>query len=469
MKKKIIWGIIAVLIIVAALMGILYYTTDLFKSPEQLFYKHLADDVNFLGKTTYADVMKELKKEAEASSENAGEITAKVTTTDTQTQEIATVLEKGKITYDMKTVGKEKKMQGDITLNYDGKDIVTVNVLQNKEQYGIKVAEAYDKYVSVENNNLKALFQKLGVDTTDIPDKIEMVDYYELLNIDEETLKHIEDTYTGVIKQNIPVESYSVEKNVTVKIDGEDITTNAYKLTLTEEQTKVILEKVLETLKADDTTLNLIIEKYNMIAEPYKAMGATMSTEVTKDSLVKAIEDELQNLNDTTTNSGNVLEVIVYGTKNSKAKMMMNIVENETNTAKLEIDMTKDNKDKKAIMTCSAEDTTITMIASESEEKTGLVLTASENDNIVMEFVIAEQGNNTEATMKITSDGTTAEINIKNELKSTENITVEDFTAENSLKLNDMTQDEISTLVQTIYTNVTKVLPEKAQLLGINL
>lgn len=469
MKKKIIWGIIAVLIIVAALMGILYYTTDLFKSPEQLFYKHLADDVNFLGKTTYADVMKELKKEAEASSENAGEITAKVTTTDTQTQEIATVLEKGKITYDMKTVGKEKKMQGDITLNYDGKNIVTVNVLQNKEQYGIKVAEAYDKYVSVENNNLKALFQKLGVDTTDIPDKIEMVDYYELLNIDEETLQHIEDTYTGIIKQNIPVESYSVEKNVTVKIDGEDITTNAYKLTLTEEQTKVILEKVLETLKADDTTLNLIIEKYNMIAEPYKAMGATMSTEVTKDSLVKAIEDELQNLNDTTTNSGNVLEVIVYGTKNSKAKMMMNIVENETNTAKLEIDMTKDNKDKKAIMTCSAEDTTITMIASESEEKTGLVLTASENDNIVMEFVIAEQGNNTEATMKITSDGTTAEINIKNELKSTENITVEDFTAENSLKLNDMTQDEISTLVQTIYTNVTKVLPEKAQLLGINL
>lgn len=469
MKKKIIWGIIAVLIIVAALMGILYYTTDLFKSPEQLFYKHLADDVNFLGKTTYADVMKELKKEAEASSKNAGEITAKVTTTDTQTQEIATVLEKGKITYDMKTVGNEKKMQGDITLNYDGKDIVTVNVLQNKEQYGIKVAEAYDKYVSVENNNLKALFQKLGVDTTDIPDKIEMVDYYELLNIDEETLKHIEDTYTGVIKQNIPVESYSVEKNVTVKIDGEDVTTNAYKLTLTEEQTKVILEKVLETLKADDTTLNLIIEKYNMIAEPYKAMGATMSTEVTKDSLVKAIEDELQDLNDTTTNSGNVLEVIVYGTKNSKAKIAMNVVENETNIAKLEMDMTKNNKDKKAIMTCSAEDTTITMIASESEEKTGLVLTASENDNIVMEFVIVAQGNNTEATMKVTSDGTTAEINMKNELKSTENVTVEDFTVENSVKLNDMTQDEISTLVQTIYTNVTKVLPEKAQLLGINL
>ena len=469
MKKKIIWGIVAVLIIIAALMGILYYTTDLFKSPEQLFYKHLANDVKFLGKTTYADVMKELKTEAETSSENTGEITAKMTTTDTQAQEVATVLEKGKITYDMKTVGTEKKMQGDITLNYDGKDIVTVNLLQNKDQYGIKVAEAYDKYVSVENNNLKALFQKLGVDTTDIPDKIEMVDYYELLNIDEETLKHIEETYTGVIKQNIPAESYSVEKNVTVKIDGEDVTTNAYKLTLTEEQTKIILKKVLETLKSDDTILNLIVDKYNMIAEPYKAMGATMSTEVTKDSLVKAIEDELQDLNDTTTNSGNVLEVIVYGTKNSKAKIMMNVVEHETNAVKLEMDMIKDNKDKKTIMTCLVEDTTITMMASENEEKTGLVLTASENDNMVMEFIIAAQGTNTEATMKVTSNGKTAEINIKDEAKATENVTVEDFTTENSVKLNDMTQAEISTLVQTIYTNVTKVLPEKAQLLGINL
>ena len=239
MKKKIIWSIVAIIIIIAALMGILYYTTDLFKSPEQLFYKHLADDINLLGKTTYTDVMKELiKTQAESSSENAGEITAKVTTTDTQAQEVATVLEKGKITYNMKTVGAEKKMQGDITLNYDGKDITTVNLLQNKEQYGIKVAEAYDKYVSVENNNLKALFQKLGVDATNIPNKIEMVDYYELLNIDEQTVKHIEETYTEVIKQNIPAESYSVEKNVTVKIDGEDVTTNAYKLTLTEEQTQ---------------------------------------------------------------------------------------------------------------------------------------------------------------------------------------------------------------------------------------
>ena len=58
---------------------------------------------------------------------------------------------------------------------------------------------------------------------------------------------------------------------------------------------------------------------------------------------------------------------------------------------------------------------------------------------------------------------------VSEEVKSTENVTVDDFTTENSVKLNDMTQAEISTLVQTIYINVTSVLPQKAQLLGISL
>ena len=60
MKKKVIWIVLAVLVIIAALMGVLYYTTDLFKSPEQLFYKHFVDSSNLLGETSYEDFMTEL-------------------------------------------------------------------------------------------------------------------------------------------------------------------------------------------------------------------------------------------------------------------------------------------------------------------------------------------------------------------------------------------------------------------------
>lgn len=475
MKKKIIWSIVAIVIIIAALMGILYYTTDMFKSEETLFYKHLADNNNFLGKTTYADTMSKLKTKAEASSENAGEITAKITSNETDMQEVAAVLEKGKITYNMKNVGTEKKTQGDITLNYDGHDVVTLDVLRNEDQYGIKIAEAYDKYISVENNNLKALFQTLGADTTNVPDKIETVDYYELLNVDNATLKHIEDTYSKVLKQNISKESYMVEKNVTVTIDGTNVTTNAYKLTLTEEQVKTVLVKLLETLKSDDTTLDLIVNKYNMMMEPYKTMGmamtttatnATLSTKITKEDLVDNIDESLQELNDMSANTEIALEIVTYAAKDNKAKIEVNIVEN---SAKVEIDMTKEGNDKKAIISCTAEELNMTIMAMENDEKEEANITLSADDTIIEINTLINNKTATEVTMKIATDETTIELNAKDEVKSTENITVDSFTADNSVKLNDMTQTEMQTLVQTIATNVQKVLPEKAQLLGINL
>lgn len=443
MKKKIIWTVIAVLIIIVALIGILYYTTDLFKSPEQLFYKHFADSSNLLGKANYEDLIAEVKEQSEASVEVAGEITAKVTSDDEDTQEIATVLEKGKITYNIKTVGSEQKMQNDVTLNYNGKDIITLNILRNKDQYGLKIEEAYDKYVSVENNNLKALFQKIGMDTTNIPDRIEMVDYYDLLNIDKDTLNHIEKTYSDIIKQNIPEESYSVEKDVTVKIDGADVKTNAYKLTLTEEQLKNVLVKVLETLKEDDTTLDLIVSKVNQIMEPYETMGVSMQSEkITKETLIEGIEDVLNELNQTSVTTDKALEVVVYATKDGKTKFEIIAEESSSEAIKMEIDMLKLDNDKKMVIACSYEDSIINMEMLYNDTKA-------------------------EVTTKIESDGTTVQVSAKQDVKATENVTVEDFTNDNSVKLNDMTEAELENLVQTIYTNVIKALPEKMQLLGI--
>lgn len=441
MKKKVIWIVVAVLVILAAVAGILYYTTDLFKSPEQLFYRHLANNSKLLGETNYEDIIAELKKEAEGSMEIEGTITAKITSDDEDVKELATVLEKGKIKYNTKTVGSEKKMQNDITLNYDGKDIVTLNILQNKEQYGLKIAEAYDKYISVENSNLKALFQKLGVDTTDIPDKIPTVDYYELLNIDKETLNHVKTTYSDIIKQNIPQECYTVEKNATTKINGSDIVTNAYKLTLSEEQVKTVLVKVFETLKSDDKTLDLIVSKSNAMVEPYKDI--TEVDILTKEELVKGIEDGLAQLNEIEVTANKALEIAVYATKDGKATITIIAEEEAKQVANMKIDMIKNESNKGVIINYSNEDTTI-------------------------EIMMPYNDKEVNALMTVESNGTKIQVTVRQEIKATENVTIEDFNSNNSVKLNDMSQAEMGQLVQTIYTNVMKVLPEKMELLGIN-
>lgn len=439
MKQKNVWLAISVIFAVLVIVAGLYFATDLFKSPEQLFYKHLTETSKMLGMKNYDEVMKQLQQQEQAA-EVEGEISAKITSNDEDVKEVADILGKGKIKYNVKTVGPEQKEQTDVTLNYNQKDIVTLNFRKEKEQYGIKVAEAYDKYVSVENNNLKALFQKLGVDASKVPNKIETVDYKELWNIDKETRNHIKDTYTKIIQETIPSECYTIEQDTSVS----DFTTKLYKLTITQEQLKNTVIKVFETLKTDDITLDLIISKYNTMIAPYAMMGMqTDEVQITKDDLKDEIEKSIQQLTKESASNVPALIITVHAAKNGESRIEVSMLENNKDVVKFDFRTINKQDNKEMRINCSVEDT-----------------------NINMTMIYTDK--NISASMKVTAEETTVELNMTAKLKTTQNVAVESFTKENSVKLNDMTTQEINTLVQTVYTNVMKVLPQKMQLLGIN-
>ncbi len=437
MKKKIIWTIIAVIIIIAAALGIVYYTTDAFKTSQQLFYRHFESESKLVKNIGYEDLLKNLKEQQEKNVETSGEITANITSTDSEMQQIGDALKKGKIKYDAKSIGKENKKQIDMTLEYDSKDVLSLNILQNKDQYGIRVKDLYDKFVSVENNNLKALAKTLGVDESTIPDKIDMIDYYELLNIDNDTLKHIKDTYYGIIKDNIPEECYNVEKDVSVEINGSQSQANAYKLTLTEEQLKNVMVRFFETLKSDDKTLDLIVSKYNSIPEIYRED----SDNLTKETIVENLTEELEYLNELEATSDEILNITVYDTNENMAR-----IEVKTNKESFNFDMFK-----------------------EADGKNGITMLYSDDSQNQLEVKGTFDESDAKALVRIESEGTNVEIGITENVKSGDDITVEDFSESNSVKINDMSEEEIGKLVQTIYTNIEKVLPEKMQMLGINL
>ena len=440
MKKKVVWIILAVIVIVLATLGILYFKTDLFKSKEVLFYKHLAENGNLLGKTSYTEMLKQMKEEG--TEEMSGAASVKITSSNANLAQMAEALEKGKIKYNIKADSAQNKGQATVTLNYNNNDIVSLDILKNNDVYGVKVAEAYDKYVSVENNNLKQLFQKFGVDTTNIPDKIEVLDVYELLNLDEETLKHIETTYTDTIMQNIPEESYSVEKNVNVNINGQSKTTNQYKLALTQEQVKTILIKMYETLRSDDKVLDLIVSKYDVIAQPYRLMGNTMIQQISKEDLVERLDETIEQLNNTLASNETMLEVIVYSQKDNSGKIQVNLIDDSQTVRKAEIDLTK----------------------ATDEKQINVLIDGGDGTSIMYDVKGNQQEQNIQ--MVITANQDKVECEMQN--KVSKNTSVEDLTTENSVKLNDMTVEEIQQLIQTIYSNVMQMLPQKAQALGIS-
>ena len=436
MKKKIIPIIIAIIVIIIATIGILYFTTDLFKSPEQLFYRHIEQNAKMLGNSDYISSVENMKKLQESSYMLTGDINMKVDTGRESDQQLADALAKAKINYTVKNIGNEQKTQTDMTLNYDNKDVLTFNVIKNKEQYGIKIADIYDKYISIENNNLKALAEKLGMDATQIPDKIEALDIYSLLTIDKNTFNHINNTYTNIVKENIPADCYTVEKNTAINFDGADIQANAYKLTLTQEQLKNLTIKILETLKTDDTTLDLIVEKYNKATQLNNTN--TNAQQLTKEELVKEIEEMLADLNAATMNTSNALEIATYTTKEDKTRIEI-----------------------------TAEDTIMTMDMSKDEKAKLMDVTLKDVDTN-MNIVTKLEENIVNMAMRIDANGEITEITVNQKMEENKDIVIDDFTNDNSVKVNDMSTQEINALLQTLYTNTMKVLPDKLQLLGIN-
>lgn len=435
MKKKLI-GLIILLLVAAAIFGILYLTTDLFKTPDQLFFKHFIKDV--MGNITYEEMLSEIKNTKELSMETEGEITGNITSKTEDIRQLSKIIGKGKIIYNTKTIGTEQKMQQNIKLNYNDKNIVDLELLKNGEQYGIKVDELYDKYISVENNNLKATFEKLGMDTSGIPDRITALDYYELLNIDEKSLNHIKITYYNVLKENIPIEAYSVEKDITIKIDNNDVMTNAYKLTLTADQLATIEVKMLETLKNDEKVLGIISQKSKLLKD-----CSINEKEFNKEEIIKLIDEEIKKIQETMGQEYRTFSVTVYETIDEKSKI--DIVEKyeEKENSKLEIATIKTENDMKYVISAFNQDVKIDVELLENDVKSNAVI-------------------------KIDNRETVVEINIKEEVRATENISIENFESSNSVKLNDMTETEIQQLAGKIYLKAMYVLPQKIYLLGIN-
>ena len=139
-----------------------------------------------------------------------------------------------------------------------------------------------------------------------------------------------------------------------------------------------------------------------------------------------------------------MIELIAYSEVDGKTKIEMIGFDNEEEIIKAQIDSITESKDKaKVLSTVSSED-------------------------LLMEMNLAVDNTKVDCTVKLDSEGTVMEVISNQEIKNTGNVEIEEFDANNSVKLNDMTSQDIETLVQTIYTNVMKVLPQKMQLLGIN-
>lgn len=339
-KIAIIFSII--LLIGVSAFAAVYYFTDIFKTPQEAFYSYIEKATTFDNNSSYQEMLEALKVAQTKSYKSETSIGIEFNSKEkmsSEEQAMLGMLKNLKVNVNTNAKPSEKKSTSEISLNFGGFSAGNLKLVRDGEIFGLKSELLDNKYIAVENKNLKELFAKFGANTSNVPDKLESIDMYDLLYISPEDEFNLEKTYKDIFKNNIPAERFSKEENVTQKINGEEKKTTAYKLSLSEEDFINVMEKVLETVQEDDKLLNIITEKFNKLVESgmfdeinvsssyslpstlktkKSKITSTISADVLKQELKEIINEFKEEKQYASTSK---VEIIVYAVNNDIAKL----------------------------------------------------------------------------------------------------------------------------------------------------
>lgn len=461
-KVLIILSVIAIIVICAIVLGVLYFTTDLFKTDQQLFYKYLSQTemINYNFVEQYNIANDRVIKNSNSSSADIY-VSTSMSNQETGIADVQRILT---MTSNALENVSTKQSYRDFTISNDNQNLLTLKYIRDDNTYAIGADNILAKYIAVENSNLKELFSKFGVeDTTQIPNSIP-TNFEEILKIDEVTLENLSKTYFTLIYNNID-ETHFYK---TVNSDNTE-TIGVY---LSEQEVYNITRLILETAKNDSVLLNLIVNKAQLL--DYNSV-----TIENIQSVIQKYIDEITNNTYSTDKDFVNLSLI----KNEKKVIGLNIennyieqteeyespiddgfeiIERKINN-KIEMNFSETNKIViiakendvellKGIMNYSYDANNIgfyiELETKEDEETNTIKIQYQTNnfqaDNITQNCIIDVNSNNEE----------NYQIGITNNITLNKDVIISKLTTENSAKLNDMTSEEISQLITALVARV---------------
>ncbi len=225
-KKGIIIGIVVaiVIILLAAISAFVVLKTDLFKSNETLFWKYAGAGLESFEQTPNIQLEEIEKLKMQSPYVIQGELQIGAEETDSS--------QNVKLVINAENDKPNEYSHVNSKIEYANDTIFDLDYVKNDNVYALKSNEIVTAYLGVKNENLKVLFQKLGVqETTNIPDEIIPNDYSEILEFSEIDLEHIKEIYAEAITKPLTSENYSKQTKAILEKDGTSYETTSYRLT----------------------------------------------------------------------------------------------------------------------------------------------------------------------------------------------------------------------------------------------
>ncbi len=248
-KKKIvlILIILLLLVLIVASGAYAYIGTDLFKSDEQLFKKYLISGVVELSKFNsepYGEAFERMNKEP-------AEITLATKMDDESYQKQETKLV-------FKTDIPNKNEALSLDMKVDDKDFMSADLLITDNIYGVHVDGVHDKYIAVENKDLKKIAKNLGLEDEMVEVIPDTIPNTHISKEEQKKIAEILKKYLNKLSEKIDVNSYKQEKYTIEDFEEEKLEGNKYTLEIATDKYIYDFCDILKEFTNDEDLLKLL-------------------------------------------------------------------------------------------------------------------------------------------------------------------------------------------------------------------
>lgn len=424
MKKKNLIILLLAIILIAICFVFVFTSTDLLKTNKQIFFATFTtnDKKNEKTQKTWTELLENFQT---MSSTTSGDLSFDII--QPGQNEIGL-----NFSFDGKNSPKDNLHEIKSTLALSPEYNLGLDLKVDGNKLGIKSDFLTDKYITIENENLKALAERFGIDSTQIPDKIEIGDTTTDSLLSEGDLNILSKKYSSLLMNNLSEDWFTKEKN-----GNQTIIT----LSMTQPQFNSLVNTFINEIEKDETLLKII----------------------PKDSLLE-LQDMIEQyaLPEELSNESSVFEVKVYKT-GQKVNKYSFIFKNEDKIAVLFTIEKNSNQDIMSYYVNSELLFKCIVSTKDTENDTGLIIQLSGYQNNVksIEFEFGIQlkniyssDNNFEMIYKFSlsdSNKSKIEIIMNNTISFTDNVEIEKINENNSIILNDASDEEIQNILLPIY------------------
>ena len=444
MKTKTIGKLIIILIVVILLLGgvfaYLYFGTDLLKTNEQLFFKYLGQLVDSENGFIDNKLTEYTNKKMTGKYEDNGQFSVNIDMTGMDEEMLATVNDFN-ITYSGKIDNTTRKNEQEISINYSDDVNFPVKYKYANETLGLQTEYVSEKYICIENSNLKEFAEKLGMtNTDDIPDTIDFfaTDSSQAITFTDDEKEQLKNTYQPVLEGRLDGKEFT---------KSEDGGTTNYSVEISNQEMIDIVSALLETLKNDQILLPKLEQS---LQEDLDMMNQSSTEEVTIQSMIQDMIDQLnsaevqeENIVVTVSQTNRMLTGITFAGAGDEIKLTKT---NNQDTLNYRIDLTSLDEESQ---------NTITMYFNASYQ--GLEQLASVNENYEMGVSTTENGEEQNLTYTLNCTDT-----------FNDGINIEDYGEDEIEVLNEYDGEQMATLFTAIGQRITEVNASQMEEIGFS-